>query len=48
MEYADQTHGFAGVVADVVALPEPAGALDDWLREHGLDLGAPPPVAPTA
>ena len=42
VEYADQTRGFEGVVADVLALPEPVGAVDTWLREHGLDLGAPP------
>ena len=47
VEYAAETHDFTGVVADVVTLPEPAGALDAWLHEHGLDLGAPPPVAPT-
>lgn len=41
-EYADQTHAFDGVVADVLALPAPAGAVDSWLLEHGLDLGNPP------
>ena len=42
VEYAGQTHTFDGVVADVLALPEPVGAVDTWLHAHGLDLGAPP------
>ena len=42
VEYAEQTDRFAGRVTDVVALPEPAGAVDAWLVAHGVDLGAPP------
>jgi type VI secretion system (T6SS) phospholipase Tle1-like effector len=42
VEYAEQTDAFAGRVADVVALPEAPGAVDDWLAAHGVDLGAPP------
>ncbi|MEO5708978.1 MAG: DUF2235 domain-containing protein [Nocardioidaceae bacterium] len=41
VEYADQTRGFDGVVADVLALPDPAGS-GRWLTQHGLDLGAQP------
>lgn len=41
-EYAEQTRAFDQVVADVLALPEPAAAVDAWLQEHGLDLGTPP------
>jgi len=42
VEYAEQTDAFAGRVADVVALPEAPGAVDDWHAAHGVDLGAPP------
>ena len=42
VEYAEQTDRFAERVTDVVALPEPAGAVDAWLAAHGVDLGAPP------
>ena len=42
VEYAEQTDRFAGRVTDVVALPEPKGAVDAWLAAHGVDLGAPP------
>ena len=42
VEYAAQTDAFTGRVTDVVALPEPTGALEDWLAAQGVDLGAPP------
>ena len=42
VEYAAQTDAFTGRVTDVVALPEPMGALEDWLAAQGVDLGAPP------
>ncbi len=32
VEYADQTRAFDGVVADVLALPEPLDAVDTWLQ----------------
>jgi hypothetical protein len=42
VEYAEQTSRFRDRVVEVVALPEPLGALDDWLERRGLDLGIPP------
>jgi len=44
-EFAQQTDSFQHRVCDVIALPEPAGALEQWLSRTETDLGAPPPTA---
>jgi hypothetical protein len=43
-EFAKQTSGFQHRVADVIALPEPTGALDQWMSHTETNLGAPPPT----